>query len=179
MRTRVRAFVFGYIRSSEQISMSLSPIIVLSKRIKGIAETRMCTSEESKFFVEKTYWFKSGDLEIKFSKSEDCPKPDPNDTNDALESALHHQTWGQCQVQVQVAQQGRILCTLQVCSPSPEDRNTSKVNGSILETIADTGSEEDLIRNSDLEVHFNQHVKTIPSNTVSLITADGPVEADT
>ena len=39
-------------------------------------------------------------------------------------------------------------------------------------------SEEDLISNSDLEVHFNQRAET-PSNTVSLITANGPVEADT
>ena len=48
-----------------------------------------------------------------------------------------------------------------------------------LEIIADTGSEEDLISHSDLEVHFKDKAKKIPSSPVSLITANGPVDADT
>ena len=48
-----------------------------------------------------------------------------------------------------------------------------------LEIIADTGSEEDLISHSDLEVHFKDTAKKIPSSPVSLITANGPVDADT
>ena len=55
----------------------------------------------------------------------------------------------------------------------------ARANGSNLEIIADTGSEEDLISNSDLDVHFKERAKQIPSNAVSLITANGPVEADT
>ena len=54
----------------------------------------------------------------------------------------------------------------------------ARANGSNLDIIADTGSEEDLISCSDLEVHFNERAKQIPSNAVSLITANGPVEAD-
>ena len=44
-------------------------------------------------------------------------------------------------------------------------------NESNLEIIADTGSEEDLISHSDLEVHFKDKAKKIPSSPVSLITA--------
>ena len=55
----------------------------------------------------------------------------------------------------------------------------ARANGSNLEIIADTGSEEDLISHSDLDVHFKERAKQIPSNAVSLITANGPVEADT
>ena len=46
-------------------------------------------------------------------------------------------------------------------------------------TIADTGSEEDLMSHSDLEVHFKDKAKKIPSSPVSLITANGPVDAET
>ena len=42
-----------------------------------------------------------------------------------------------------------------------------------------TGSEEDLISHSDLEVHFKDKAKKIPSSPVSLITAKGPVDAET
>ena len=48
-----------------------------------------------------------------------------------------------------------------------------------LEIIADTGSEEDLISHSDLEVHFRDKARKIPSNPISLITANGAVDADT
>ena len=48
-----------------------------------------------------------------------------------------------------------------------------------LEIIADTGSEEDLISHSDLEVHFKDKARKIPSSPVSLITANGAVDADT
>ena len=46
-------------------------------------------------------------------------------------------------------------------------------------SFADTGSEEDLISHSDLEVHFKDKAKKIPSSPVSLITANGQVDADT
>ena len=52
-------------------------------------------------------------------------------------------------------------------------------NGSNSEIIADTGSEEDLMSNSDLDVHFKERSKNIPSSALSLITANGPVEVDT
>ena len=48
-----------------------------------------------------------------------------------------------------------------------------------MEIIADTGSEEDdLISHSDLEVRFKDKAKKIPSSPVSLITANGPVDAE-
>ena len=47
-----------------------------------------------------------------------------------------------------------------------------------MEIIADTGSEEDLISHSDVEVHFKDKAKKIPSSPVSLITANGPVDVE-
>ncbi|OLQ11620.1 hypothetical protein AK812_SmicGene4496 [Symbiodinium microadriaticum] len=107
-------------------------------RLKGNAEASMYPKENSKFFVEKEYNFKSGDLQepverwigtttfrlkpkcmkakfasrhetidialesdgwsfvkpkslymFRYAKNEDCPKSDPNDLNDALESAIY------------------------------------------------------------------------------------------
>ena len=64
-------------------------------------------------------------------------------------------------------------------APLPSIAAAAMTNESNLEIIADAGSEEDLISRSDLEVHFKDKAKKIPSSPVSLITANGPVDADT
>ena len=120
-----------------------------------------------------------------YAKNEDCPKSDPNDLNDALESAIYLESavTGMSQgVDVKCKYKCRTrdgFCIHCKCAaPIPVIATPARANGSNLEIIADTGSEEDLISNSDLEVHFKERAKQIPSNAVSLITANGPVEAD-
>ena len=204
-------------------------------RLKGNAEASMYPKEDSTFFVEKEYNFKSGDLQkpverwigtttfrlkpkcmkakfasrhetidialegdgwsfvkpkrlymFRYAKNEDCPKSDPNDLNDALESAIYLESavTGMSQgIDVKCKYKCRTrdgFCIHCKCAaPIPVIATPARVNGSNLEIIADTGSEEDLISHSDLDVHFKERAKQIPSNAVSLITANGPVEADT
>ena len=204
-------------------------------RLKGNAEARMYPNENSKFFVEKEYNFKSGDLrkpvgrwigtttfrlkpkrmkakfasrhetidialegdgwsfvkpkrlfKFRYPKIEDCPKSDPNDLNDALESAIYLESAVtgmnqgidvRCKYKCRTRDGFCIHC--KCAAPIPMIATPARANASNLEIIADTGSEEDLISNSDLEVHFKERARQISSNAVSLITANGPVEADT
>ena len=44
-------------------------------------------------------------------------------------------------------------------APIPVIATLARTKGSNLEIIADTGSEEDLISNSDLDVHFKERAK--------------------
>ena len=123
---------------------------------------------------------------FRYAKSEDCPKSDPNDLNDALESAIYLESAVtgmrqgidvRCKYKCHTRDGFCIHC--KSAAPIPMIATPARVNGSNLEIIADTGSEEDLISHSDLDVHFRERAKQIPSNAVSLITANGPVEADT
>ena len=123
---------------------------------------------------------------FRYAKNEDCPKSDPSDLNDALESAtyLESAVTGMSQgIDVKCKYKCRTrdgFCIHCKCAASiPVIATPARVNGSNLEIIADTGSEEDLISHSDLDVHFKERAKQIPSNAVSLITANGSVEADT
>ena len=120
-----------------------------------------------------------------YPKIEDCPKPDPNDVNDALGSAIYLESavtgmnlgvGVKCEYKCRTRDGFCIHC--KCAAPVPMIAAPARANGSNLEIIADTGSEEDLISNSDLEVHFKERAKQIPSNAVNLITANGPVEAD-
>ena len=63
--------------------------------------------------------------------------------------------------------------------PLPSIAAAAMTKETNLEIIADTGSEEDLISRSDLEVRFRDKAKKIPSSPVSLTTANGPVDAET
>ena len=204
-------------------------------RLKSNAEASMYSKDDSTFYVNKEYNFKSGDLwkpverwigtttfrlkpkcmkakfaskhetidvalegegwsfvkakrlyMFRYHKSEDCPKSDPNDLNDALESAIYLESavTGMNQgidvkCKYNCGNRDGFCIHCKSAAPIPMIATPARVNGSNLEIIADTGSEEDLISNSDLNIHFRDRAKQIPSNAVSLITANGSVEADT
>eukprot|EP00439_Symbiodinium_sp_Y106_P072083 s3520_g13.t1 len=118
-----------------------------------------------RFVVQK---FQKRQHDVKYKVADECPIPDPDDINDALENALYLES------AVNGMKLGvRVKCGLQV------SREGSLQQESNLEIIADTGSEEDdLISHSDLEVRFKDKAKKIPSSPVSLITANGPVDAE-
>ena len=133
-----------------------------------------------RFVVEKRKY------DSRYKTTDDCPLSDPDDSNDALENALFLESavnGMKLGVRVKCGYRCRgregfcVKCKDAVPLPSIAAAATS--HESNLEIIADTGSEEDLISHSDLEVHFKDKAKKIPSSPVSLITANGPVDADT
>ena len=123
----------------------------------------------------------------RYKNAEDCPLSDPDDRNDALENALYLES------AVNSMKLGvRVKCGYKCrgregfCNkckdavPLPSIIAAAAMSKETnLEIIADTGSEEELISHSDLEVHFKDKAKKIPSSPVSLITANGPVDAET
>ena len=107
----------------------------------------------------------------RYKNAEDCPLSDPGDSNDALENALY----------LESAVNGMKLGVRVKCGykcrgregfcPKCKDAVPLPSIAAAAMTIADTGSEEDLMSHSDLEVHFKDKAKKIPSSPVSLITA--------
>ena len=133
-----------------------------------------------KFVVEKRKYNR------KYKTSDDCPIPDPDDSNDALENALFLESAVKgmklgVRVKCGYRCRGREgFCTKCKDAVAPPTFAAAAVNHEAnLEIIADTGSEEDLISHSDLEVHFRDKARKIPSTPISLITANGAVDADT
>ena len=133
-----------------------------------------------KFVVEKRKY------DRKYRTSDDCPVPDPDDSNDALENALFLESAVNgmklgVRVKCGYRCRGREgFCTKCKDAVALPTFAAAAVNhGANLEIIADTGSEEDLISHSDLEVHFRDKARKIPSKPISLITANGAVDSDT
>ena len=112
---------------------------------------------------------RGGSSSTRFRTADECPKPDPIDTIDALETALH----------LESAVNGNRLGVRQICNrrksaaPFSVIAAVARANESDLEIIADAGSEED----SDMEVRCKECAQKIPSRPVSLITANGPMDA--
>ena len=126
----------------------------------------MCPNEDSKFFVEKEYNFKSGTFTPKRRIAPSLIPMTP-----LMPWNLHSISSQQSVVFVlgSMSSGNRdgfcIHCKNAV--PFPMIATPARASGSNLEIIADKGSEEDLISNSDLEVRFKGRAKKIPSNAVS------------
>ncbi|CAE7902779.1 unnamed protein product, partial [Symbiodinium necroappetens] len=132
-----------------------------------------------KFILEKR------EYDFQVETADECPPSDPEDMARALSNALALES------AVKGIELGiRVKCSYRCrgregfCAKCKEavplpSYAAAAVTSENLEIIADTGSEEDLISRSDLEAHFKGKAKKVASNPVSLLTANGPVDAET